>query len=140
LSERRLLFGHHPESDRLPHEHVHGPFRSRSHGGLDRPVERGDRGSVAEDQPAAPALHGADQPRLRPDREALLTAVSFRSRRGGRLAALLRSTGRNHPFWTSSILYPSGSSMKAITLPPCFIGPGGRGMLTPSLASRSHVL
>ena len=29
--------------------------------------------------------------------------------------------------------------MKAMTLPPCFIGPGGRGIFTPSAASFSQV-
>ena len=28
--------------------------------------------------------------------------------------------------------------MKAITVVPCFIGPGGRGMLTPSFSICSH--
>jgi hypothetical protein len=36
--------------------------------------------------------------------------------------------------WISSILYPSGSSMKAITVALCFIGPGGRMMFTPASA------
>ncbi len=55
--EHRLLFGHHPEGDGLPDHDVHRAVRGGPHRRLDRPVEGDDRGSAAEDRPAAPALH-----------------------------------------------------------------------------------
>jgi hypothetical protein len=42
--------------------------------------------------------------------------------------------------WMNSILYPSGSSTNAITLPPNFIGPGSRVTLPPFAFTASHVL
>jgi hexameric citrate synthase I len=59
LSERRLLFGHHPGGDGLPHLDVHADLRDQPDGGLDQPVERDDRRQEPEDRPPAPALHRA---------------------------------------------------------------------------------
>lgn len=42
--------------------------------------------------------------------------------------------------WISSTRYPSGSSTKAITVEPCFIGPGGRTTLPPFSAMAPQVL
>ena len=67
LSERRLLFGHHPEGDGLPDLHVHGAVRGRPHGRLDRAVEGNDRGSGPEDRPPAPALYRRDAARVSAD-------------------------------------------------------------------------
>jgi hypothetical protein len=38
----------------------------------------------------------------------------------------------------NSILYPSGSSTKAITVVPCFIGPAGRVTLPPLAATAAQ--
>ncbi len=70
LSERRFLFGHHAEGDGFPDLDVHRAVRGRPHRRLDQPVERDDRGSAAEDRPAAPALYRRDAPRLRRYRQA----------------------------------------------------------------------
>lgn len=51
-----------------------------------------------------------------------------------RIAAAILHSGSS-----SSILYPSGSSMNAITRVPCFMGPGARVMRTPSAPSFSQV-
>ena len=47
--------------------------------GLDRPVERDDRGSGAEDRPAAPALHRPCAARLRADRASAAEGRSARA-------------------------------------------------------------
>ena len=44
LSQRRFLFGHHPEGDGLPDLDVHRAVRHRPHRRLGRAVERDDRG------------------------------------------------------------------------------------------------
>ena len=61
LSERRLLFGHHPEGAGLPDDDVHRALRRGPHRRLDRPVEGDDRGPEPEDRPSAPALHRRDR-------------------------------------------------------------------------------
>ena len=64
LSQRRFLFGHHPQRDRLPDRNVHRLVRARPHRRLGRAVERDDLRSRAEDRPSAPALRRRDPARL----------------------------------------------------------------------------
>ena len=71
LSERRLLFGHHPRRDGLPDLDVHADLRARAHRRLDLAVEGDDRRSAAEDRPSAPALHRRDPARLRRRRKSV---------------------------------------------------------------------
>ena len=51
VSERRLLFRHHPESHRHTRGDVHGNLRHRPHPRLDRPLERDDQRPLP-DRPA----------------------------------------------------------------------------------------
>ena len=57
VPERRLLLGHHPRGDGHPDHDVHRHLRHGADGRLGGAVERDDRGSGAEDRPAAAALH-----------------------------------------------------------------------------------
>ncbi len=84
VSQRRFLFGHHPQGDGHPDQHVHRAVRRRPHRRLDQPVEGDGRGQLAADRPPAADLH-----RLPP--------AGLRS--GGR-ARLRPRAGR--PRWTAS--------------------------------------
>ena len=57
VPERRLLFGHHPQGDGLPDQHVHRAVRRVPHGGLGQPVEGDDGGSATAHRPSAAGLH-----------------------------------------------------------------------------------
>jgi hypothetical protein len=71
LPEHRLLFGHHPAGDGLPHRDVHRAVRPGPHRGLDRPVDRDDRGPEPEDRPSAPDFHRRERARLPAAQQAL---------------------------------------------------------------------
>ena len=75
--EHRLLFGHHAEGAGLPDDDVHRPLRRRPHRRLDRAVEGDGRGPLAEDRPAAPALHRLAAPGLRAGFEAAVDPHSL---------------------------------------------------------------
>ena len=59
VSERRFLFGHHPQGDGLPDQHVHRAVRGGAHRRLGQPVEGDDRGPGAAHRPSAPGLYRA---------------------------------------------------------------------------------
>ena len=71
VSQRRLLFRHHPRSDGLPDLDVHADLRSKPHGRVDQPVEGAAERSRAEDRPPPPALYRREPAGLRRGREAL---------------------------------------------------------------------
>ncbi len=67
LSQRGLLFRHHPEGDGLPDQHVHRPVRGVTHRGLGQPMA-GDAGRPATTyRPPAADLHRGTAARLRGD-------------------------------------------------------------------------
>ncbi len=74
LPERGFLFGHYPEGDGVPDQHVHRTVRGIPHGGLDQPMGRDGEGSGTADRTAEADLHGRPTPGLRSARPASLTA------------------------------------------------------------------
>ena len=81
VPERRFLFGHHPEGDGHPDQHVHRAVRGGPHRRLDQPVEGDDRGPVAAHRPAAADLHRRRAARLRAGHPPRLIAAVEHGRR-----------------------------------------------------------
>ena len=74
VSQRGLLFRHHPEGDGLPHQHVHRSVRGVAHRGMGQPVEGDDGGPAEPDRAPTADLHGSDPARLPPDGSSPLIA------------------------------------------------------------------
>ena len=69
-----------------PERHVHGDLRDPRHLGLGRPVDGAERGSGAQDRPAAPDLHRPARRRLHAETSATVPRRSPGRRRSGRSA------------------------------------------------------
>jgi hypothetical protein len=77
--ERRFLFRHHLPRAGYPDVDVHGHVRDRAVRRLDSALARNDHRPQRPNCPAAAALHGADETRLRADFRSLIPGIDPRS-------------------------------------------------------------